>query len=435
MKNLFAIILIYLSITTSDVCAISGYSKSKVDIVAILNELSKKGRDESLNSEPFYRKAAELYVKLPEEIEKDDLHKWPSELTSKKQSLLRQWVKSNINAFNQLKHGTQKTYYWYQYQEDTMFSINSPSYLPEVLDIVQAALFRVKLSAIEQGMKKEIVEDLLVCSRFGSHLMQSQDTIVQLAGMNIKDIVANTVFICLAKKDFSLTGMEMLQSNLNKQFSNNQNHTFNLELEKLRHFEAVQMLFQGTGKYSKLKPGEKLGFAARQRDLTYEYLESLTRGKTISDIENAFVYYKEFIAMSPWQAREKGLNFRKDIHIKTNGNPLVRLCIFNVPGIARVRAQYNANMDALLVTLALMRYKFEKGKFPGNLQELVSDSYLSQLPIDPYSNECFVYKQTGTNFILYSLGEDFDDDGGTHSFWGSYERGGDYVFWPVQPRN
>lgn len=431
LKRLFVIILIYLSITTSDVCAISGYIKSKVDFVAILNELEKKGRDESLNSEPFYRKAAELYVKLPEEIERDDLRKWPSELTSKKQSLLRQWVKSNINAFIQLKPGTQKPYYWYQYQGDNLY-IDPPSYLPKVRDIVGAALFRVKLSAIEQCIKKEIIEDLLVCSRFGSHLMQSQDTILQLVGMSIKNKVANTVFICFAKKDFSLTEMEMLQRSLNEQFSKNQKQTFNLDLEKLRHFEAVQMLFQGTGKYSKLKPGAKLDFAARQSDLTYEYLESLSYGRTISDIENAFVYYKEFFAMSPWQARDKGLNFWEDIHFKANGNPVVRLCIFNAPIIARARAQYVANMDALLTTLAILQYK---DRFPRDLQELLSANYLSKLPMDPYSNKTLVYRQTEKNFMLYSLGQDFDDDGGTHSDWGRYERGGDYVFWPVQSKS
>jgi hypothetical protein len=430
MKRLFVIILIYFSINTSDVCAISGYSP-KVDFVAILNELEKKGRDESLNSEPFYRKAAELSVKLPEEMERDDLRKWPSELTDRKKSILRRWVKSNINAFNQLKPGTQKPYYWNQYQGDNLY-VNLPSYLPQVRDIVHATFFRVKLRAIETGLTKEIIEDLLICSRFGSHLTQSQNILIQLVGLKIIDNITDTVFICLAKKDFSLTEMEMLQSSLNEQFSKNQKQTFNLDLEKLRHFEAVQLLFQDTRKFSKLKPGEKLGFAARQSDLTYEYLESLSVGRTENDIENAFVYYKEFFAMSPWQAREKGLNFWEDIDKEANKNPVVRLCTFNAPAIARVRVQYDANMDALLTTLAIIRYKDEKDRFPSDLQELLSANYLSKLPMDPYSDEPLVYRQTGNNFMLYSLGQDFDDDGGLHSDWGWGERGGDYVFWPVQ---
>jgi hypothetical protein len=41
------------------------------------------------------------------------------------------------------------------------------------------------------------------------------------------------------------------------------------------------------------------------------------------------------------------------------------------------------------------------------------------------------YKQIGDDFILYSFGADFDDDGGTPSKWGEGEKGGDQVFWPV----
>ncbi|MBP7052910.1 MAG: hypothetical protein KBE65_18040, partial [Phycisphaerae bacterium] len=47
-------------------------------------------------------------------------------------------------------------------------------------------------------------------------------------------------------------------------------------------------------------------------------------------------------------------------------------------------------------------------------------------------NETLVYRRTGADFILHSVAEDFDDDGGQHSDWGRGEKGGDYVFWPVQ---
>jgi len=54
------------------------------------------------------------------------------------------------------------------------------------------------------------------------------------------------------------------------------------------------------------------------------------------------------------------------------------------------------------------------------------------LPIDPFSNKPFVYKQTRDNFTLYSFGADFDDDGGLHSKWGIGDEGGDQVFWPLE---
>jgi hypothetical protein len=57
---------------------------------------------------------------------------------------------------------------------------------------------------------------------------------------------------------------------------------------------------------------------------------------------------------------------------------------------------------------------------------------LKKLPMDPFSDKPLVYKRTADGFMLYSLGADFDDDGGLHSRWGQDKTGGDHVFWPVE---
>ncbi|MEN6334498.1 MAG: hypothetical protein ABFE01_09570, partial [Phycisphaerales bacterium] len=62
--------------------------------------------------------------------------------------------------------------------------------------------------------------------------------------------------------------------------------------------------------------------------------------------------------------------------------------------------------------------------------------FLDTLPTDPYSNGLLVYRAAGDNFVLYSLGPDFDDDGGISGvdsegrirMWAD---SGDTVFWPV----
>ena len=52
--------------------------------------------------------------------------------------------------------------------------------------------------------------------------------------------------------------------------------------------------------------------------------------------------------------------------------------------------------------------------------------------MDPYSEKPLVYRPMDGDFILYSLGEDFEDDDGTPSTWGMGEEGGDQVFWPAR---
>lgn len=433
MKCISVILLICLCNTTCALCSVNENTETKVDYIARLNEIAKKGRDESLNAETFYKKAAELYVELPEEFEEDDLFEWPSDLKEKKRSLLEHWAKSNSDAFIQLKLGTQKQYCRHQYQEDNVWAIGLPSYIQKAKYIIYARLFLLKLSAMESGMTKEAVEDVITCYRFGSHLVQSPITIEQLMGIGLMRISVKTVFLCLAKTDVDPLIMDLLQNRIKEKLSN-QNQPLSAKFEKFGHLEAVQMLFQNSDDDSKLKPDEQRALAIRQ-GLFYEDLDTLSRGKTIQDIEAAFAYCEEFLSMSPWQVREKGLNFWEDIDRLTNGNPLVRSCMFNAPMVSRTRAHQIANRDALLTTLALLRYKQDKGSFPKDLNELLSNGYLNQLPIDPYSGKSLVYKRKDDDFMLYSLGKDFDDDGGTYNKyrqWGEGKWGGDHVFWPVQ---
>jgi len=435
MIRLTLMIFIVLCSTASAVCHAGEDTESKVDYVAVLNKLSKQGRDESLNAAPYYRKATELYVELPEEIDYKEFLQWPTELPSSHLTLIRQWIQSNNDAMDQLRLGTQKPYYWNKFQGKSVWEADEDPGLKQMRFLAYAILFHGKLKAMEKGISKEASENILICIRFGSHLNQAHTLLEQLLGGGGVDNAAQTVFLCLAKTDPDRTAINLLQSSIHEELSRIQNQAFNVEMEHLKQLEAVQMLFEGTEDDSKLKAGEDMFFAAKFSDLTYEDLQSVRRGRTVRDIEAAFAYCKEFLTMSPWQAKEKELNFWEDLQKKTGRNPLVRFCMFDVPGFARIRARQGANRDALLTMLVLLQYRYDKGKLPKDLQELLVTDYLPQLPMDPYSDGPLVYKQTGDDFLLYSLGEDFDDDGGTHSNWGRDEQGGDYIFWPVQTKS
>lgn len=89
----------------------------------------------------------------------------------------------------------------------------------------------------------------------------------------------------------------------------------------------------------------------------------------------------------------------------------------------------------MIAILAIFRYKAEKGTLPSSLETLVDQHYLEELPHDSYSLGPHIYKRTDNGFLLYSLGVDFDDDGGTPSKWGEGDIGGDQVFWPVEGTN
>jgi len=62
--------------------------------------------------------------------------------------------------------------------------------------------------------------------------------------------------------------------------------------------------------------------------------------------------------------------------------------------------------------LALRCYRAEQGAPPAQLTQLVPQ-YLQRVLEDPFSGQPLVYRSQGTNWLLYSLGPDGVDDGGS----------------------
>jgi hypothetical protein len=70
-----------------------------------------------------------------------------------------------------------------------------------------------------------------------------------------------------------------------------------------------------------------------------------------------------------------------------------------------------AHERLLMAELAVHCYQSEQGRMPQSLDELVP-KYLQQVPSDPFSGRPVIYHTMGTNYLLYSVGEDGVDDGG-----------------------
>lgn len=70
-----------------------------------------------------------------------------------------------------------------------------------------------------------------------------------------------------------------------------------------------------------------------------------------------------------------------------------------------------AHLRLLTTELALRSYQAEQGRIPAGLEQLVP-KYLQHVPSDPFSGKPMIYRPQGTNWLLYSIGEDGVDDGG-----------------------
>lgn len=413
----------------------------KTDYVAQFVELSKPANyDPNNNAAIFYKKAFELSVDKPEQLSDSDIKAWPTALPEEKQILLQNWISSNSAALEQIKLGTQKPYYWSDYKRSSMFTFALPS-LRELRNLSYAICARSRFHTVE-GNLKAAFSDLLLCYRFGRHFTGHKTLIEQLVGITGSQLAIKSVFRILDETTPDPNLLKDYQQEFTE-FFNKQSFVIDFTAEKLVVYDGIQKIFTDDGKgdghipkaciEQMVNPPVALKFLFS--DFTEEKKsdwEKLGRKKTTELVEKIFEYYDVIKDKSPASLREEGKSPEKVIKEMTKDNSIVNTLA--EPELRSIEYPFRCRIaaDALVTTFAILRYKAEKNQFPESLDQLISAGYLKQLPMDPYGDGPLVYRRQGDDFMLYSLGADFDDDGGVHSRWGDLQQGGDYVFWPVQ---
>ncbi len=79
--------------------------------------------------------------------------------------------------------------------------------------------------------------------------------------------------------------------------------------------------------------------------------------------------------------------------------------------VAEVDLRCRAHIGLARTALAIERYRLVKGELPERLEELVGE-YLEGVPIDPFDGKPIKYKRTQPGYVLWSIGEDGEDNGG-----------------------
>ena len=96
-----------------------------------------------------------------------------------------------------------------------------------------------------------------------------------------------------------------------------------------------------------------------------------------------------------------------------------------LPALARscaAQARLEATLDLTQMGIAIEHYHGVHGEYPGTLEAIASELG-GAVPVDPFTGQPYHYRPSGGTFLLYSIGMDLEDDGGTHDW-----RDGDIVW-------
>ena len=373
--------------------------------------------------------------------------------------LIAKWTLDNEAAWREFVAGTQKSYCYLSFAYDPnkkhemLWDIAMPPF-SKLRALVWVGIWRLRID-LEQGRIQQSIEDYLAIARAGSHWQGDGTLIEQLVGLGIGRLAHEEIFHILATQRLSAAELEYLQHQLLRLYPQGF-PPIDLEGERLAFLDVVQHSFTDGGPGGgHLIPRRKeflidmyediveitddvpvgkrfLGNAA----LTSMCLLHARRDETVAMGERIYSQQAKIVRMSPYERHAGNLRSGDDI-LSSVHKYRYFLLYYLIPAAERASElvyQRKVLHESTVAILALKRWRLEKNEYPAGLDDLVSAGFLKELPMDPYSDKPLVYKKTDDNFILYSLGCDFKDDGGKIvekrgdvQKWGSHDDG-DAVF-------
>jgi len=364
------------------------------------------------------------------------------------------WIADRGQALDMVTSAGRKPYYWRQYQtgsDGSMFSILMPRLSP-MRNIAIILRWRANLHAENADFDKAF-SDIETCYRLGRHLKTNKIIIEQLVGIAIEAVATETVRDILGSHQLTASQLETLQFEV-EQIIKNERFTVDFQGEKLMILDEIQRCFTRSGHLyipRLAAVGQDYQPVSSEGSLVMETVVSPERwlgamkvlfahpdkDQTRKQANKLYDFFQQMADKTPAKIRAEGINIKRQIQQIIKGNTFLEIWCPAYERLIELSHRGACQVKAAIAVIAVLRYRLEKGTLPDSLEQLIRQNYLNELPIDPYADKPLIYRRTRDSFTLYSVGENFTDDGGKP---GRDRKGnvqtwrdkGDAVFWPVQ---
>ena len=402
--------------------------------------------DPNLDAAPLYLSLIREFSEIPRPVA-EYLGSWPTDVNTDDLQTISDWLTEKGEAIESAQQAASRPYCWTPGKNALQEKI---VWLP---DVGRALLCRSILNAY-RGQYQSAAEDLVTCYKAGKQLAGPKPIVEQLVGLVMRASVVEAAFTILAYSPQDEQLIRLFDESF-QQLIPADSTFFDLQYEKLFWTYQIQRAFTENGRGDgHLLPSIRYvatyqALPDKSETVQWKYKPSVLdytprniwyaatcprKTQTLELLEKCFVHLQKVALVSPKESRGKTNKKLKELQAEVNEKSFLKSSPWtgsHMELIERAR-RIRINELGLLVTLKILSYKLEKGEFPQSLDDVAAAGYIEYLPMDPYSDGSLVYRRRGDDFLLYSLGVDFDDDGGVRSQWGEDETGGDQVFWPVE---
>ncbi len=418
------------------------------------------GKIDRIFSDKSHKSFQEERQGIQDEVSKvfaELLRKKYDELTIEQKNIYKRWIQEQEGALELIVEGSQRPYYWRTYKSggdnpNVMLGVLLPN-LSEFRLLARALRLRAGLSA-EQGRYEEAFDDMKSCYRFGQHLRGDKFLVEQLVGITLEVISVQTIRDIAGKYEIDSTLLTDLQRSFEKIIAD-ENFKASLEAERMAVYDEIQRCFTdgrfGGGHLYLYRINSLAGFHQNDvEELVFETIFSPqqwpramkvlfahpNKEQTREATDRFYDFWTRLYLKTPGQIKADRIDPGKEASKIIEGNVFLQILAPSLARVNQIACRNKTEVHATVAVLALLRYHKDKGSFPEDLEQLIRAGYLKQPPDDVFSDKPLVYRKTEDNFILYSVGPDFIDDGGVS---GKNRNGqdtpwredGDTIFWPV----
>jgi hypothetical protein len=416
------------------------------DYIAEFNELAMQDScDPSVDGRPLLNMAYDAAVQLPPSPD------WPQYgqpfATGGNLSAVREFLKKNETALQYLRQSAAQPH------------LSAPLLIPDGgkslcelagtsrntahhKALLHAASARLRLDLFDgdRGTLLDNAATLSSCSR----AYQRPKTLVDLLTHSAcRAVYCNTVLGSLQSDLVSLEDLQAIQAlgeQMSTVYTSIEQTCFTAE--RIYIMDYIQQVFTDDSKGNgRLSAGayylwEKHCFSLGWNLQPCSVLKALhhasshpDRKATTTAAEHLITYNMRMIATRPWQLRQQNTSYSYECAKVVSGFPILNENVSSLDRCFTIYHRDRALEDATICVIAILRYKRTQGELPHSLQQLVTDGYIAQVPLDPFTGGQLIYRPCNSDFTLYSVGENFVDDGGVSNL-GKDTSHGDDVFWP-----
>lgn len=282
---------------------------------------------------------------------------------------------------------------------------------------------------VGEGRPDDAWRDLLAAHRIGHLTAQGSTIVEQLVGMAIDGIAREGTLALLDRGSLSADQARQVQRDLASiQTFNNMADCLN-SLERLSYLDAcIQLaLRKNVSLRGYAGVGEQMSYVnlvsvdwnvvLRKGNEFYDRLVAAARLPDHPARKQAFQQFESDLNRLMSDVREPGTLFGGIVN-PARRNEIVASIMLGMflPAVSAATAaedRANSFLELERLAAALAVHRAEHGAYPEKLEELVP-GVLEKLPVELYNAKPFIYKRTDDGYLLYSAGENGQDDGGSN---------------------